>query len=159
MPTDLPGHVLTAGVQRGRRAAAGRLAGRPQGQQGPGQREPRREGLLVGRGVRRPLLVVRVHVLQTLVVGGRWPVPVTTEAASKEREEPRGGPDGVAPHLLHGGPHRPLDEDPSEAGHAEEHRDGQQDVGHQAEQHGGPVDLERREVRTEQISRLIMSVP
>ena len=65
----------------------------------------------------------------------------------------------MATHLLHGRPDGPLDEDPGKAGHAEEHRDGQQDVGHQAEQHGGPVDLERREVRTEQISRLIMSVP
>ena len=40
----------------------------------------------------------------------------------------------MAPHLLHGRPDGPLDEDPREAGHAEEHRDGQQDVGDQAEE-------------------------
>ena len=38
-------------------------------------------------------------------------------------------------HLLHGRPDGPLDEDPGKAGHAEEHGDGQEDVGHQAEQH------------------------
>ena len=36
---------------------------------------------------------------------------------------------------------RYLDEDPGEAAHAEQHGDGQQDVGHQAQQHRGPVDL------------------
>ena len=41
-------------------------------------------------------------------------------------------------------PDGPLDEDPGEAGHAEKHRDGQQDVGDEAEQHGGPVDLNIR---------------
>ena len=76
--------------------------------------------------------MVRVHVFEALVVGRRRTVPVTAEAAAKEREEPGGGPDG-APHLLHGGPDRPLDEDPGEAGHAEEHGDGEEDVGDQTE--------------------------
>ena len=40
----------------------------------------------------------------------------------------------MAPHLLHGRPDGPLDEDPGEAGHAEKHRDGQQYVGDQAEE-------------------------
>ena len=40
----------------------------------------------------------------------------------------------MTPHLLHGRPDGPLDEDPGKAGHAEEHRDGQEDVGDQAEQ-------------------------
>ena len=37
-----------------------------------------------------------------------------------------------------------LDEDPGTAGHAEKHRDGHQDAGDEAEQHGGPVDLNTR---------------
>ena len=86
--------------------------------------------------------MVRVDVLQALVVGGRRPLPVPAEAPPEEREEPGGGPDGVAPHLLHGRPDGPLDEDPGEAGHAEQHGDGQEDVGDQAEQDRGPVDLE-----------------
>ena len=76
--------------------------------------------------------MVRVHVFEALVVGRRRTVPVTAEAAAEQREEPRGGPHG-APHLLHGGPDRPLDEDPGEAGHAEEHGDGEEDVGDQTE--------------------------
>ena len=85
--------------------------------------------------------MVRVDVFQTLVIGGRWAVPVTAETSTEQGEEPGGGSHRVAPHLLHGRPDGPLDEDPGEAGHAEKHRDGQQDVGDEAEQHGGPVDL------------------
>ena len=125
--------VLTAGVERRGGAGAGWL-GRSEAQQRAGQREAGPEGLAVGRRVRRSLLVVRVDVLQALVVGGRRPLPVAAEAPPEEREEPGGGPDGVAPHLLHGRPDGPLDEDPGKAGHAEEHRDGQEDVGDQAEE-------------------------
>ena len=51
----------------------------------------------------------------------------------------------MAPHLLHGRPDGPLDEDPGEAGHAEEHGDGQEDVGDETEQDRGPVDLREGE--------------
>ena len=88
--------------------------------------------------------MVRVDVFQALVICGGRPLPVPAEAAAKQREEPGGRSDGVATHLLHGRPDGPLDEDPGKAGHAEKHRDGHQDVGDEAEQHGGPVDLNTR---------------
>ena len=44
-----------------------------------------------------------------------------------------------------------LDEDPGEAAHAEQHGDGQQDVGHQAQQHRGPVDLNRYNIEVERV--------
>ena len=50
-------------------------------------------------------------------------------------------PEGGGTHFLDAGPDAPLNEDPGEAGHAEEEGDGQQDVGNQAKQHWAPVDL------------------
>ena len=93
---------------------------------------PCSERLAVRRRVRGALLKVRVNVLQTLIVCGRGAVPVPAEAAAEKGEESGGWPDGAAPHLLHGGPDGPLDEDPGEAGHAEQHGDGQEDVGDEA---------------------------
>lgn len=51
---------------------------------------------------------------------------------------------GRAPDLGDGGPDRPLDDYPGEAGEAQEEGDGQQDVGDQGEKDGAPVDLEAR---------------
>ena len=86
--TDLSGvDVLAAGVEGRGGAGPGRLGG-PQTQQGAGQREAGPEGLVVGRGVRRSLLVVRVDVLQTLVVGGGRSLPVTAETPAEQGEEP-----------------------------------------------------------------------
>ena len=46
------------------------------------------------------------------------------------------------PQLCERGPHRPLDEHPSEATQAEEESDGEQDVRDEREQHRAPVNLE-----------------
>ena len=94
---------------------------------------PGSERLAIRRRVWRSVLKVWVYMFQTLVIGRRRSLPVTTETASEQGEEPGGGPDGGAPHFLHGRPDGPLDEDPGEAGHAEEHGDGEEDVGDQTE--------------------------
>ena len=84
MDSDLSGvDVLTAGVERRRSAAPGWL-GRSQAQQRAGERKASPEGLAVRRRVGRSLLVVRVDMFQTLVIGGRRSVPVTAETPTEQ---------------------------------------------------------------------------